>query len=269
MTALVLAGEPDLASYDWILANSSAGKDSQAMLDVLVERCDAGGVARSRIIVVHADLGRVEWPGTRELAAEHAEHYGLAFEVVRNRNWGDLLERIESRGKWPDRGNRYCTSEFKTGQVSRVMTRLARETPTNGRARILNVLGLRAEESPERAKKPPFSVDAATNKTRRLVHRWLPIHAWSVDEVWARNRQAGTRHHYAYDLGMPRLSCCFCVFASPGALTIAAKANPELARDYAEAEKRMGHTFRNGFSIADVVDAAARDDAVVADDWQA
>lgn len=33
---------------------------------------------------MHADLGDNEWPGTGELAAEHAAHYGLPFETVRN-----------------------------------------------------------------------------------------------------------------------------------------------------------------------------------------
>ena len=60
--------EPDLASYDVILVNTSAGKDSQAMLDVIVERCDAASIPRGRIVCVHADLGRVEWDGTAELA---------------------------------------------------------------------------------------------------------------------------------------------------------------------------------------------------------
>jgi hypothetical protein len=30
--------------------------------------------------------------------------------VVANRNWGDLLARIEHRGRWPDHATRYCTS---------------------------------------------------------------------------------------------------------------------------------------------------------------
>ena len=65
---------PDLDQYEWIVANSSAGKDSQAMLDLVVEQCDQAGVPRARIVVAHADLGRVEWPGTRQLAQEQARH---------------------------------------------------------------------------------------------------------------------------------------------------------------------------------------------------
>ena len=63
---------PALRDYDWIVINSSACKDSQAMLDYVVELADTHDVPRGRLIVAHVDLGRVEWPGTRELAEERA-----------------------------------------------------------------------------------------------------------------------------------------------------------------------------------------------------
>ena len=53
-----------------------------------------------RLVVAHADLGRVEWPGTRELAEEQARHYGLEFVAVA-RPQGDLLEHIAHRGMFP------------------------------------------------------------------------------------------------------------------------------------------------------------------------
>jgi 3'-phosphoadenosine 5'-phosphosulfate sulfotransferase (PAPS reductase)/FAD synthetase len=90
---------PLLTAYDVILVNSSAGKDSQAMLDLIIERAKAEGVL-DRVVVVHCDLGRVEWKGTRELAEEQARHYGVRFEVV-SRPQGDLLQHIEQRGMWP------------------------------------------------------------------------------------------------------------------------------------------------------------------------
>src|SRR4051794_6869526 len=80
-TGEILMG-PRLSGYQWIVVNSSAGKDSQAMLDYVVEQCDRLHVPRCRIVVAHADLGRVEWPGTRELAEEQARHYGLTFYAI-------------------------------------------------------------------------------------------------------------------------------------------------------------------------------------------
>ncbi|RAS59492.1 phosphoadenosine phosphosulfate reductase family protein [Lentzea atacamensis] len=249
---------PDLASYDVILINSSAGKDSQAMLTHVVEQCDAAGVGRWRIIVVHADLGRVEWPGTLDLARRHAEAYGLYFEVVR-RELGDLLDQIAQRGKFPSATARYCTSDHKTAQVAKLMTRLAkahrRRNPSTlfRPIRILNCLGIRAEESHARAKKVPFGPDKAATNSRRIVDRWLPIFTWTQDQVWTTIRRSGLPHHPAYDLGMPRLSCVFCVLAGSKELVLAAQHNPALAEEYAAVEQRIGHTFKADLSMAEIL----------------
>ena len=80
------------------MVNSSAGKDSQATLDVVVAAARAAGVV-DRVIVVHADLGDAEWDGVPELAAEHATHYGLRFEITSNPE--TILERTARRGAWP------------------------------------------------------------------------------------------------------------------------------------------------------------------------
>ena len=109
---------PDLKSYDTILVNSSAGKDSQAMLDMIVELAKEAGCL-DKVVVVHCDLGRVEWEGTAELAEEQAKHYGLRFEKV-SRPQGDLLTHVETRGKWPSSAARFCTS---TARFSRFFRR--------------------------------------------------------------------------------------------------------------------------------------------------
>lgn len=257
-----MIGTPDLHAFDVILVNSSAGKDSQAMLTHLVALADAQGVSRDRLLVVHADLGRVEWAGTADLAAEQAAAYGLRFEVVR-RDKGDLLDQIEARGMFPSSTARYCTSDQKVAQIAKLMTRLTAdwraEHGTDRPFRILNTLGIRAQESPARAKKMPLHRDSASNG-RREVTRWLPIFDWTTEQVWQVIRESGLRHHPAYDEGMPRLSCVFCVLAGKRELVLAARLNPALAADYAAVEERIGHTFRVDLSMADIVAAAAETD---------
>ncbi|MBQ1165269.1 phosphoadenosine phosphosulfate reductase family protein, partial [Streptomyces sp. A73] len=76
-------------------------------------------------------------------------------------------------------------------------------------ARVLYCLGLRAEESSGRAKKPVLSVDDAASSGVREVVTWLPIRHWTEAEVWARIKASGVRYHWAYDKGMKRLSCSF------------------------------------------------------------
>lgn len=245
---------PDLRTYDVILINTSAGKDSQAMLDLVVNVADQAGV-RDRLVAVHCDLGRVEWEGTRDLAERQASHYGVRFEVVK-RPQGDLLEHVESRGKWPGPDTRYCTSDHKRGQVYTLMTRLAGEVRArvgNRQVRILDCLGLRAEESPKRAKKPELETNKkASNKTVRRVDTWLPIKHWSTAEVWGTIRRSGVEHHRAYDLGMPRLSCCFCIFAPESALLLAGSHNRELLDEYVRIEQKIKHTFTVDRTLANI-----------------
>jgi 3'-phosphoadenosine 5'-phosphosulfate sulfotransferase (PAPS reductase)/FAD synthetase len=252
-----------LADFDVILLNSSGGKDSQAMLDYMARMMDAQGVNRSAAIVVHADLGRVEWEGTKQLAEAQAAAYGFRFMVVARD--GDLLDQIidrrvslDSKGKvdapaWPSSAARFCTSDQKTGQVVKLMTQLVRDSGISGRqVRILNCLGIRAEESPARAKKCSYGPDSASNGKREVV-RYLPIFDWTATQVWDTIRASGVAYHPAYDLGMSRLSCVFCVFASKADLTIAAKANPQLAQEYVAVEILVRSTFRADLSMADVV----------------
>jgi 3'-phosphoadenosine 5'-phosphosulfate sulfotransferase (PAPS reductase)/FAD synthetase len=121
----------ELAGYHVIVVNSSAGKDSQAMLDLVVERADAEGV-RDRLVVLHCDLGlspkghEIEWPGTVELAREHAAHYGLRFVVVR-RGVRGFLEQVDYRGRWMAAKQRYCTDRYKAQPGRKAVTALARE----------------------------------------------------------------------------------------------------------------------------------------------
>jgi 3'-phosphoadenosine 5'-phosphosulfate sulfotransferase (PAPS reductase)/FAD synthetase len=238
---------PNPAAYDIILVNTSAGKDSQTMLRKVVRICEQAGL-RDRLVAVHCDLGRAEWQGTRELAEEQVRHYGIRFEVVQ-RPQGDLLTQIEARGKFPSSTQRYCTSDQKRGQVYTLLTRLVKEVQAvkgkDHQVRILQCMGLRADESPARAKKLDFTHDEQASNTKRHVDVWLPIHDWTAEQVWKDIHESGVRYHHAYDLGMPRLSCVFCVLASKDALLLAGEHNPELLQTYADLEKRIGHTLQH------------------------
>src|SRR5262249_662231 len=145
------AGPLTLRAFDWVVVNSSAGKDSQAMLDVVCEQAKHEDIL-DRVVVVHADLGRVEWAGTRELAERQARHYGVRFGVGKRRQ-NDLLDHVLARGKWPSPAQRFCTSDMKRGPVTTLLTRLTAETRRREPGKVvklLNCLGLRAEESPSR-----------------------------------------------------------------------------------------------------------------------
>jgi 3'-phosphoadenosine 5'-phosphosulfate sulfotransferase (PAPS reductase)/FAD synthetase len=207
-----------------------------------------------RVVVVHCDLGRVEWRGTRELAEEQAAHFGVRFEVVSRSQ--DLLDQVEQRGMWPSSKARYCTSDHKRAQVDKLMTKLTAELRHLRRpVRILNCQGIRAEESTERSKKTPFQLDMRASNTKRHVDLWYPIFTWTLEQVWDRIRASGIRHHFAYDLGMPRLSCAFCVFAGKQALILAGHHNTALLDQYCDVEIKTGHKFRQDVSLVQIREA--------------
>jgi 3'-phosphoadenosine 5'-phosphosulfate sulfotransferase (PAPS reductase)/FAD synthetase len=248
-----------LRTFDWIVINSSAGKDSQAMTDRVVAMAREAGV-EDRLVLVHCDLGRVEWEGTLMLAMEHALHYDLRFEIVQRER--DLLHQVEHERKmWPIKGRCYGTSDHKTSQVAKLHTSLADETrvaeglparSSKRQVRILDCIGLRSDESDKRSARLAemerlWGVPSEVKRDTRYCHvtRWFPIADWSSGDVWQRIREAGTRYHEAYDLGMGRLSCCFCIMATKSDLRIAAKHNPDLAREYLRVERSIGHNFHS------------------------
>lgn len=243
---------PDLDTYDVILVNTSAGKDSLVMADVIYELLGND----PRIVAVHADLGEMEWPDTRALAERQIARYGWRFIATERTDGLSLLDGIERRGMWPSASARYCTSDWKRGPIRRIMTQLAREHAPSTPCRILSCLGFRAEESRARSLRPVLAANpSASTKTTKHVDEWLPVFRWTANDVWRRIHAGGLEYHPAYDLaGVTRLSCTFCVLAGTEQLEAGIAARPDLAARYAEAEKRMGHTFRHGWSIADAVD---------------
>lgn len=253
-----------LRSYDWIVINSSSGKDSQTALREVVRMADAEDYPRDHIIVSHQCLGDMEWSGTRELAKEQADHYGLEFIVTKYRNRDgeelSLLDYVEKRGKWMGGGARFCTSEFKRSPGGRVLTMLRKRS--GSAVRILYVFGFRADESDAREKKPVFELNKRQSSSVKEVYNYLPIHEWHDDEVWADIEESGVPHHYAYDLGMPRLSCVFCIFAPKAALVISGKANPELLDRYVALEEKIDHKFTEKISMKDIKEAIDNNEAV-------
>ncbi|MFF5261296.1 phosphoadenosine phosphosulfate reductase family protein [Actinomadura viridis] len=256
---------------DVIVVNSSAGKDSQAMLDYVAELAAEAGVS-DRVTVVHNDLGTtdtgipIEWPGTADLARRQAEHYGFPFVITRREKGGLYQQLRNERLKFPGPGlGRWCTSDQKTSQAMKVVTRLAKEHKrsrglkvySGEPVKVLYCLGLRAQESPGRARKPVIEEDHSAWSDLRTVTRWNPILHWTETEVWDRIKASGVPYHPAYDEGMTRLSCSLCVLASRDDLIRAARLRPDLAAEYAALETELDHQFRADMSMADIIAAAS------------
>ena len=104
-------------------------------------------------------------------------------------------------------------------------------------------MGMRAAESPARARKAPWRRNDRMSVAGREVFDWLPIFDLSTEDVFRVIRHAGQSPHWAYAAGMSRLSCSFCILASRTDLRRAAQLRPDLYRTYAALERRIGHTL--------------------------
>jgi len=238
------AFSPNLRFYDVIIVNTSGGKDSIAMSKEISKLAKKQGVY-NRLLMVHADLGEAEWTGTKQLAQQHAHTLDLPFQAVAHPV--ALGARVQAYGKMPSKGNRYCTGEFKTAQINKLMTRLLENlTGTKGGVltkvglrpvRFLNVLGIRADESDDRANKPPFH--RAKSNSRRVKDDWYPIHEWSHGRVMRSVNQGPLRPPESYACGLSRHSCKFCIMASQPDLLTAALLDPAGTEQWAARQERM------------------------------
>ena len=237
------------------VANHSGGKDSQAMFAYL-----RGIVPEGQLVVVHADLGEVEWAG----AIDHikATVGGVPVHTCRSRR--TLLQMIEERGMFPSPENRQCTSDLKRNPIERTIRHLVEgrirqwlQAPADakitewgrkqalaaGCGLVVNCMGMRAEESSGRAKLATFKLSTKNSKAGREWYDWLPIHDWLVDKVFATIKAAGQEPHPVYAQGMSRYSCCFCIMSSEHDLRTAARLNPTLYRRYVELERSTGQVM--------------------------
>lgn len=219
------------------VVNHSGGKDSQAMYLELREVVPA-----SQLVIAHADLGEVEWGG----AVDHirATTRGERLETCRARR--TLLQMIRERGMFPDPMRRQCTSDLKRGPIERTIRGITRERKAAGIEAwglVVNCMGMRAEESPKRAKLATFKFNAGNSKAGREWYDWLPIHDWTEEQVFDVIKASGQQPHPIYAAGMSRFSCCFCIMSNERDLRTAARLNPELYRTYVELERSTGHVM--------------------------
>jgi|2_EtaG_2_1085320.scaffolds.fasta_scaffold00586_14 3'-phosphoadenosine 5'-phosphosulfate sulfotransferase (PAPS reductase)/FAD synthetase len=232
----------------------SAGKDSQAMYAVI-----SSLVPHDQIVVVHADLPGVEWAGVQDHINANIDHdLNVVQGMYKDGSAKGLLDKIENnairlRDKgsdanfWPARGAQYCTGELKVDPIWKFIR--------NHDAKIaINCVGIRAQESGERAKKSPLTENKKNSNSVREAYDFYPIFDISEERVWEIIEQSGQKRHFAYDQGNTRLSCLFCVFGNANDWNNAIEAgNMDLYKKMVDLEKKYGKTIKQGQTIEEWV----------------
>jgi 3'-phosphoadenosine 5'-phosphosulfate sulfotransferase (PAPS reductase)/FAD synthetase len=130
---------------------------------------------------------------------------------------------------------RFCTSELKTRPCEEFIRNYCKQ---HGFTKVISALGIRAEESPSRAKKGEWV------KKTKLITIWNPILHFSIGDVLAEITLAKQTIHWVYSKGYSRLSCVLCPFGRIGEHKQMAKDRPELYQKMAKLERDLGKTIR-------------------------
>lgn len=235
-----------IAQGAMVIHSNSAGKDSQALLIHLVERLH---IPPEQITSIHADLGPAEWEGVEEHARSIAEAYGVRFltthAVDKHGNRKELLDYMDKRGLFPSKGQRWCTSDWKRTPIRRAINQI-RAQMDHPSPWVLNTMGMRSQESIERAQLDPLEysqeascpnllwpvcLDRPTKGNERHTFDWHPILHYTEEQVFATIAAANQTPHWAYSVGARRLSCLACIFSSEDDLISAAR-HSEKGRSY-------------------------------------
>ena len=242
----------DLAASGAVFyVSHSGGKDSQAMYAVISRVVPTG-----QIVVVHADLGDVEWPGVQDHIRANITHQ---LNVVRaGKTFFDMVERrAKTRPDvpaFPSSATRQCTSDLKRGPIHKF---IRNDMKARGKTLALNCMGLRAAESPGRAKRHPLVCNQLLTVAGRIVYEYLPIHDFSDADVFTAIRDAGQEPFWAYTAGNKRLSCVFCIMGCDSDLRNGAKHRQDLYQRYLDLETRTGWTMFNGKSLKQRVEGTS------------
>lgn len=289
--------QKNLDSYDKFIVAFSGGKDSTAAFLHLLNL----GVDPDQIELWHHDVdGRnserlFDWPCTDAYCQAFADAFdvdlyyswkpgGMEAEMNRvnqksiptkfetptgvktaggNKGKGKTVQRFPAVGAI-DNG-RWCSAILKI-DVSRIAI--------NNQDRFLNqkvlfITGERAEESANRAKYNPIEVHHTDNRDgkRKIRHvdHWRPVLYWDEIDVWDIIAEYSINVHPAYHLGINRVSCAWCIFASPDQLATVNLVLPEQGERIRDYEIEFNHTIRQHQTLTETINQGDPFDAVTQD----
>lgn len=255
-----------LAAGAPIALGVSGGKDSTACALATMAYLNDMGHTGPRLLI-HSDLGRVEWKDSLPTCQRLADYLGLELVVVK-RQAGDMMDRWLQRWRnnwaryallecvklvlpWSTPAMRFCTSELKTDIICRELIRMF---PLQT---ILSVVGIRREESTNRAQAPVCSVqNKLTNKKAGTNgYNWNPLLAWTLNDVLACHQAYNFPLHEAYRVfNSSRVSCAFCILGSKHDLLASAGCadNHDIYKEQVGLEIISAFSFQSGKWLGDV-----------------
>lgn len=134
------------------------------------------------------------------------------------------------KGRFPSTRSRFCTDELK---VTVLHQQAFNDIFAMGYERIVSWQGVRADESPSRAKLESIELEFGDYDTGAGLWNYRPILKWSAEEVFDFHRKHNIPWNPLYEQGMGRVGCMPCVNVRKEELaTIASRFPEELQRVY-------------------------------------
>ena len=210
----------------------SGGKDSQVILD-LVSRV----IPHEMFIPVFTNTG-MELPCTLELVKTTEDFYKKkypGFKIEQAESDVPALEMWKSYGP-PSRVNRWCCSVLKTALFGRKMKELLK---SETQPRLLVFEGVRNDES---ARRGTYGRIGEGVKHINLIN-CRPILKWNATETYLYLYRNGVALNPAYMMGLTRVGCGVCPFASDWSEFVIRKRYPQIASDYIGVVENMARNM--------------------------
>lgn len=184
--------------------------------------------------------------GRRKYIAEHWPKEGISAEVLARAleilqpTGNPFLDLCLWKGRFPSSQARFCTEELKRDPIiKQVFYPLLNDPET---ADVISWQGVRADESPDRAKLPE------QDEVGNGLFNYRPILSWTAAEVFDFHRKHHIKWNPLYEQGMSRVGCMPCVMCRKDELQAIATRFPAEIERVAEWERLVSLASHRGSS---------------------